>query len=60
VLLSGHHEKIRKWRLRKRIEKTLLFRPDLIEKARDSAVLSEEAELLLKELENGNGSDPQN
>lgn len=59
VLLSGHHEKIRKWRLRKRIEKTLLFRPDLIEKARDSAVLSEEAESLLKELENGNGFDPQ-
>ena len=59
VLLSGHHEKIRKWRLRKRIEKTLLFRPDLIERARGSAVLSEEAESLLKELENGNGSDPQ-
>lgn len=59
VLLSGHHEKIRKWRLRKRIEKTLSFRPDLIEKARESAVLSKEAELLIKELENGNGSDPQ-
>ncbi len=59
VLLSGHHEKIRKWRLRKRIEKTLMFRPDLIGKARESTVLSGEAELLLKELENGNGSDPQ-
>jgi tRNA (guanine37-N1)-methyltransferase len=30
VLLSGHHEQIRKWRLRKRIEKTLRVRPELI------------------------------
>lgn len=57
VLLSGHHEKIRRWRLRKRIEKTLAFRPDLIEKARDSAFFSEEAESIIKELENGNGFD---
>jgi len=34
VLLSGHHANIEKWRLRKRIEKTWLVRPDLIEKAR--------------------------
>lgn len=59
VLLSGHHEKIRHWRLRKRIEKTLVFRPDLIEKARDSALFSEEAESIIKELENGNGFNPQ-
>jgi tRNA (guanine37-N1)-methyltransferase len=31
VLLSGHHERIRKWRLRQRIEKTLKARPALIE-----------------------------
>jgi tRNA (guanine37-N1)-methyltransferase len=30
VLLSGHHENIRRWRLAKRIEKTLANRPDLI------------------------------
>jgi len=30
ILLSGHHENIRKWRLEKQIEKTLLIRPDLI------------------------------
>jgi tRNA (guanine37-N1)-methyltransferase len=30
VLLSGHHEQIRKWRLKKRIEKTLRVRPELI------------------------------
>jgi tRNA (guanine37-N1)-methyltransferase len=32
VLLSGHHENIRRWRLQKRVEKTLTFRPDLIER----------------------------
>lgn len=54
VLLSGHHEMIRRWRLRKRIEKTLAVRPDLIEKARVSGSFSKEAEKLLKEIENGN------
>src|SRR4030042_7124244 len=29
VLLSGHHEKIKKWRYRKALEKTLKNRPDL-------------------------------
>jgi tRNA (guanine37-N1)-methyltransferase len=32
VLLSGHHENIRRWRLRKRVEKTLAVRPELIER----------------------------
>ncbi|MDR2793934.1 MAG: tRNA (guanosine(37)-N1)-methyltransferase TrmD [Treponema sp.] len=32
ILLSGHHENIRRFRLRKRVEKTLSFRPDLIRK----------------------------
>ena len=32
VLLSGHHENIRKWRLEKQIEKTKERRPDLLEK----------------------------
>jgi tRNA (guanine37-N1)-methyltransferase len=30
VLLSGHHENIRRWRLEKSVEKTLALRPDLI------------------------------
>jgi tRNA (guanine37-N1)-methyltransferase len=30
VLLSGHHENIRRWRLEKRVEKTLALRSDLI------------------------------
>lgn len=32
VLLSGHHENIRKWRLKESLRKTYLKRPDLIEK----------------------------
>lgn len=31
VLLSGHHENIRKWRLREALKRTLLKRPDLLE-----------------------------
>jgi len=30
VLLSGHHEKIRRWRLMKSVEKTMRFRPELL------------------------------
>jgi tRNA (guanine37-N1)-methyltransferase len=30
ILLSGHHEQIRKWRLKKRIEKTMEVRPELL------------------------------
>jgi tRNA (guanine37-N1)-methyltransferase len=30
VLLSGHHEKIRRWRLRESLRKTYLMRPDLL------------------------------
>jgi tRNA (guanine37-N1)-methyltransferase len=33
VLLSGHHENIRKWRYEKQLEKTHERRPDLIEKS---------------------------
>ena len=32
ILTSGHHEKIKKWRHEKSIEKTNLFRPDLLKK----------------------------
>ena len=30
VLLSGHHEKIRQWRLLRSVEKTLKYRPELL------------------------------
>ena len=50
VLLSGNHEEIRKWRLRKSLQKTLKNRPDLIYKARMMGTLSEEAEKMIEEL----------
>jgi tRNA (guanine37-N1)-methyltransferase len=37
VLLSGHHEQIRLWRLEKRVEKTMRLRPDLIQKGMETA-----------------------
>jgi tRNA (guanine37-N1)-methyltransferase len=59
VLLSGHHENIRRWRLRKRIEKTISVRPDLIREARASGFLSKETEKIIKEIEHVNGTDSQ-
>ena len=32
ILLSGHHERIRMWRLRQQLKKTRQYRPDLLEK----------------------------
>ena len=54
ILLSGHHENIRIWRLKKRLEKTLKNRPDLIEAKRMSGTWTSELEKLLKEILNGN------
>ena len=42
VLLSGHHEKIRLWRLEKRVEKTLRQRPDLIQRGRELGIFNSE------------------
>jgi tRNA (guanine37-N1)-methyltransferase len=42
VLLSGHHENIRRWRLEKRVEKTLRNRPDLIRRGRELGLFNEE------------------
>jgi tRNA (guanine37-N1)-methyltransferase len=42
ILLSGHHENIRRWRLEKRIEKTLRLRPDLIRKGRELGLFDKE------------------
>jgi tRNA (guanine37-N1)-methyltransferase len=56
VLLSGHHAQIERWRLRKRLEKTLANRPELLERAG----LTEEARRMLMEViaqGDGNGSD---
>ncbi len=50
VLTSGNHEEIRKWRLRKSLEKTLRNRPELIQKARIEGTLTTEAEKMIEEL----------
>ncbi len=50
VLLSGHHENIRKWRLEKRLAKTLANRPDLICSARCNGNLSMEAEKMIEKI----------
>ncbi len=46
VLLSGHHENIKKWRRQKALETTYKKRPDLLEKIK----LSEEDKKIIKEL----------
>jgi tRNA (guanine37-N1)-methyltransferase len=46
ILLSGHHEKIRKWRKEQSLRATLEKRPDLLEKAE----LDEEGRKLLRKL----------
>ncbi len=46
VLLSGHHEAIRRWRAREALRRTFLRRPDLL----DEAALDEEARAILGEL----------
>ena len=50
VLTGGNHEEIRKWRLYKSLQKTLMNRPDLIAKARMNGTLGEEAEKMIGEL----------
>ncbi|PZO96271.1 tRNA (guanosine(37)-N1)-methyltransferase TrmD [Streptococcus halichoeri] len=57
VLMSGHHENIRKWRLEQSLLKTYLRRPDLLE----TYPLTEEAQAILtkikrQEREKQNGS----
>ena len=46
VLLSGHHENVRKWRLKESLRKTLKYRPDLLEKR----IFSKEEEKFLQEI----------
>ena len=46
ILISGHHENIKKWRRQKSLEITLNKRPDLIEKAE----LSEEDKIFIEKL----------
>ena len=48
VLLSGHHENIRKWRKEQALRETLQKRPDLLK----TADLDEEAREILRRIEN--------
>ncbi len=48
VLMSGHHENIRKWRLKQSLLKTYRKRPDLLE----NREMNEEELQILKEIEN--------
>jgi tRNA (guanine37-N1)-methyltransferase len=54
VLLSGHHENIRRWRLKQALGRTWARRPDLLA-ARD---LSEEERVLLEEFRQESGAKP--
>jgi tRNA (guanine37-N1)-methyltransferase len=56
VLLSGHHENIRRWRLEKRVEKTLAFRPDLIRQGLESGLYNEETIRIIKDRQAAQGS----
>lgn len=48
ILLSGHHENIRKWRKEQALRQTLKKRPDLLE----TAELDDEAREILRRIEN--------
>ncbi|MDR1638031.1 MAG: tRNA (guanosine(37)-N1)-methyltransferase TrmD [Treponema sp.] len=50
ILLSGHHENIRRWRLRKQIEKTLAVRPDLIRRGEETGLFDAETGKIIEEL----------
>ena len=49
TLLSGHHENIRRWRLEKRVEKTLALRPDLIRLGEEKNLFDDETRTIINE-----------
>jgi tRNA (guanine37-N1)-methyltransferase len=49
ALLSGHHENIRRWRLKERVRKTLAVRPDLIDRGLERGLFDAETVTLLEE-----------
>ncbi|MCL2215091.1 MAG: tRNA (guanosine(37)-N1)-methyltransferase TrmD [Treponema sp.] len=50
ILLSGHHEQIRLWRLEKRVEKTLQQRPDMIQRGRELGIFNSEVNSIIDRL----------
>ncbi|MCL2608447.1 MAG: tRNA (guanosine(37)-N1)-methyltransferase TrmD [Treponema sp.] len=59
VLISGHHEKIRYWRLERRVAKTVRNRPDLIAEGLEAGLFDEETKALIDRqlLAEGDGED---
>ena len=53
VLLSGHHEAIRRWRLEQSLKRTLERRPDLLE---GRALAKEERECLARFRDEASGT----
>ena len=51
VLLSGHHENIRRWRLEKQVEKTMSVRPDLIRRGLENGLFNAETVSMIKTIE---------
>jgi tRNA (guanine37-N1)-methyltransferase len=47
VLLSGHHENIRRWRLEKQVEKTFALRPDLIRRGEEEGLFNGETRKII-------------
>jgi tRNA (guanine37-N1)-methyltransferase len=54
VLLSGHHEQVRRWRLRESLRRTRQRRPDLL----NTAPLSAEERALLADIERESNEEP--
>jgi tRNA (guanine37-N1)-methyltransferase len=54
VLLSGHHEKIRRWRRQKQVERTLAMRPDLIRQGEENGLFDTETAQMITELRGKN------
>ncbi|MDR2500296.1 MAG: tRNA (guanosine(37)-N1)-methyltransferase TrmD [Treponema sp.] len=50
VLLSGHHENIRRWRRERQVEKTLALRPDMIRQGEDRGIFDRETRELINVL----------
>ena len=51
VLLSGHHENIRRWRLERQVAKTLRCRPDLIQRGRELGLFNKEINSIIGVME---------
>jgi tRNA (guanine37-N1)-methyltransferase len=54
VLLSGHHEQVRRWRRKESLRRTLRRRPELLA----TAPLTDEDRELIKEMETGDSAGP--